>query len=302
MAEPAARCIRLLTFNAGILSLRILGRPVIEPAPHVGERIRALPGLLASLRPDIIALQEVYALAHKWFLARELATSYPYAFFSERTKRIGLPSSLMLLSRWPLEETAVHAFTSAAPDEFLFDSKGFLSARIDVEGGLTFHLLNAHTTAGGIFFHPESRFTDRVRERQILQLLEAASSTGRPTVIAGDLNAGPGVSDANYKLVTSRGYVDAWDFAGLRATGGRNVTWEPENSLNSTGPHKSSPPQRIDHVFVPASFSSVISVASAEIVFDMPCVATGNDHLVTPSDHYGLMADLQLHGSPLPDS
>jgi endonuclease/exonuclease/phosphatase family metal-dependent hydrolase len=98
-------------------------------------------------------------------------------------------------------------------------------------------------------------------------------------VIAGDLNAGPGVSDANYRLFAARGYDDAYVCHNEEAP-----TWDPANPLNQGGPHQKSPPQRCDHIFV-----RELKVVESAIVFGRPLVSTPRG-MITLSDHYGVSA------------
>jgi len=53
--------------------------------------------------------------------------------------------------------------------------------------------------------HPESAEADRLRTLQIRQILSVADAEQGTVMIAGDLNAGPGVSDGNFRSILELG-------------------------------------------------------------------------------------------------
>jgi endonuclease/exonuclease/phosphatase family metal-dependent hydrolase len=262
----------IVTFNAGLL--RALGG-LIEPAPFVGERRNAMPSLLSACGADLILLQEVYGEAAR----RELARALPFSAYSDNRR-----SGLMALSASSIESVLV-PFAATTPEERLFDRKGVL-----VVDSSDVVACNIHMTAGGVR-HPESSAANAIRARQIEQLLELAEAR-RARMIAGDLNAGPGVSEANYALFEKGGWIDVH---ALVHPGSGDVTWDPHNPLNVRGPHRRSPPQRVDHLFVRGDDLRTERVVprSSEIVFFEPIVATAAG-LMTPSDHYALRVTLAL--------
>lgn len=151
-----------------------------------------------------------------------------------------------------------------------------------------FSMIGFHVTSGGLRLHPESPASESVRAQQVEEILAAARSEAA-IVIAGDLNAGPGVSQVNYDQIIAAGYLDC-----LAACGKQDqATWDPLNPLNATGPHRTSPPQRCDHIFVQRSAleKGIVTLAGAETVFREPIVSVPGQR-VTLSDHYGVTATL----------
>lgn len=284
----------LLTFNVGLLSL-LGGR--IQPAPHVLERLAALPDALLDSHADVIALQEIYAESHRRFLISRLRDAYPHAAYSRGGRLPGLESGLMVFSRHAVT-AEFERFRTGTIDEMLFDRKGILATTITAGAFPSMALFNVHTTAGGLFSHPESARVDAIRNRQIEQLLNLTESRrDAMTLIAGDLNAGPGVSENNYRLLEKRGFMDVHRMLHRDCN---DPTWEPTNLLNRNGPHKTSPPQRIDHVFVRSCDldAKVIRPVSSSIVFKEARVPVSGNRKVTLSDHYGLLVVLDIAGAP----
>jgi endonuclease/exonuclease/phosphatase family metal-dependent hydrolase len=109
-------------------------------------------------------------------------------------------------------------------------------------------------------------------------------------VLAGDFNAGPTVSLENYQQILDAGYLDSF----LDNDASRRFTWEVTNPLNKSGPHKSSPNQRIDHVFLPSAVASQIQVSQTSILLHEPSVEVSVGQSVTVSDHYALRVEFSI--------
>jgi endonuclease/exonuclease/phosphatase family metal-dependent hydrolase len=280
--------LRLVTLNAGLLSA-FKGR--VEFAPFVTERLAALPGELRRLNADIVALQEVYKQEHRELILAALHDVFPHYLYRRNRRNLGFENGLMTLSKVPIAG-ALTLFRDATVDERLLDNKGVLSCRMNLGGDASLTVLNLHTTAGSAFLHPEAPRVDRIRSRQITQVLAQAAAEGGVTILAGDLNAGPGVSDENFRQVLEAGYESAFD---LLHPQDERVTWDPANRLNREGPHRSSPPQRIDHVFVRKTDLALarIRLVASEICCNEEIVFTGQGEKVTVSDHFGLQVDLE---------
>jgi endonuclease/exonuclease/phosphatase family metal-dependent hydrolase len=275
----------LLTFNAGLL--RAFGGR-LQPTPFIEERVREMPSLIASLAPDVVLMQEVYDDGNRLAVTEGLRALLPFQSFEPLARAWGLSCGLMFLSRSPAE-VSFHPFEAGFLAEKLFDRKGFQIARLPVPSQ-SLHLFNFHMTAGGIVRGPEARATERMRAKQIAELLNVARSAPGPVILGGDLNAGPEASARNYGLLGEAGFVDAHRFLHPTQV---DYTWEPGNPLNSGGPHRRSPAQRVDHVFVArTSLGSSIEIVESRIVFREPSVHTSQG-LVPLSDHYGVLVRLR---------
>lgn len=281
--------IRILSLNVGLLDF-LFGR--IRPTPFVEERLKALPQALIELDADIVALQEIYSDRHCRWLQAAVAKHFPYVGRVSAGALSGLANGLLVLSRYPLE-ARLTLFDSAPIDEWLFDHKGVLRTEISLPSGRLI-LYNLHTTAGGLFHHPEHINSDRHRQRQLIQVFElAAHDKDALVLIVGDVNAGPGVSDGNYRLFEENNYLDLHHLANA---GVEEATWEPNNPLNFNGPHRTSPPQRIDHVFARAEDIRLkrFVPSSSRIVLREARVGVSDGSRVCVSDHFGVMTHIAL--------
>ena len=283
--------ISLTTFNVGLLSIRFLGKTWVEPTPYIEERLSRLPEALLSTGADVIALQEIYEEPHRVHLSRALKEHYPHIKYHRAKSFARKENGLMFISKWPILSSKFFIYRNRPLDERIVMRKGALGVEIGWgEEGNRCWLWNTHTTAGGMMYHPESPKVDVMRDKQIRQLLDAARQCSEQTIILGDLNTGPGVSDGNYRKLLAGGYVDAYEQ--VHGADDENVTWAPENPLNADGPHRTSPPQRIDHVLLSKEMFQALEVEEARIVFTEAIVPVEQSKQ-TLSDHYGLYVRLR---------
>lgn len=280
--------VRLLSLNAGLLQL--LGRST--PAPYVPERLIALPAELRKMKADVVVLQEVYGSSRRRWLAEALKDIYPFAIYPRKRRFLGLENGLMTLSRYPASGY-LELFADAPIDEALFDSKGLLVTGHQLPKALSLNIVNLHTTAGGMLQLPEHESINLIRSRQVTQILVRTASLSSPVIIVGDLNAGPGVSEINFRQVTEAGFVSAHDFIHGQSS---EATWDPANPLNANGPHKVCPPQRIDHFFIRGTdlAENRLKPLSSTICLKDSVVPIPGRTAVTVSDHFGLFVEIEV--------
>jgi endonuclease/exonuclease/phosphatase family metal-dependent hydrolase len=281
--------------NAGLLKL--LGRSV--PAPFVQERLAALPSQLRNLECDVVLLQEIYGHSTRHWLAESLEDVFPYAIYPEKKRYWGLANGLMVLSRY-VASGDVELFRYTPFDEALFDSKGIMFTQHELPGEIALTIMNIHTTAGGVLRHPEDKRIDEIRSRQIAQGLKRVARLPSPLIIAGDLNAGPGVSEVNFRQILDAGFVSVHDLFHDEIS---DVTWDPRNPLNSSGPHKACPRQRIDHIFIRTEDfrQNRMRPLSSVICLQTPVVQIEGGNFVTVSDHYGICVEIDVSSEALSD-
>jgi endonuclease/exonuclease/phosphatase family metal-dependent hydrolase len=281
--------IGLVTWNVGLL--KFLGDR-IQPVPYVEERLAVVPEQLRRLNAEIVVLQEIYREDHRQYLISRLKDVYTQIAYVREKPILGLENGLMVLSRLKLD-FRLELFRANLVDEKLFDRKGFLVCRFDGGACGKWSLLNIHTTAGGLYRHPESKAANVIRARQIGQILRAAKAEPGITIIAGDFNSGPGVSEENFRQVLDAGFDSAYD---LMHGPDSHPTWDPTNPLNRDGPHRRCPPQRIDHVVVRREDLEARRVVLLRC--DIHCregVVPTPKGLVTVSDHFGLVFDFEIN-------
>ncbi len=291
-AEPVTT---FLTLNTYLFDLRVLGLPLQRPAPYVRERLAALPDALRGVAADVVCLQEVFRHRHRALLQGSLADLYPYSAGVEaRPLRFG--TGLMVLSRFPIESSRSRLFRRRFLEERIIVYSGMLHCVLTVPGLGRCHVFDIHATAGGIGRHPESTAAEACRGAQIDEIVSLAKAhSDDVAVVAGDLNAGPHASPANYRQMLDGGFVDRCrpPNGGSPSSSPLDVTWDPQNPLVADGPEARLAPQRIDHVFARGRGPGACAVRSARVVFDEPSVRVGSDRRVPLSDHYGVLADVE---------
>jgi len=255
-AKTPAR-LRVLTFNAA-------GIPLVHP--RIRQRVAAMGRAFARDEYDIIGLQEVWLQSDSERLAQ--GSGLPY---KARTDAAALTvgTGLTILSRWPIlavkerEFSALRPSLRNLPQGEPLAHKGFMMARVKTPWG-ELDVYDAHTISD----YPSSQY-EALRLTQLYDLAEGVLelSSGRPFVILGDLNTGPGKRD--YEL-----FMALTGVRDLCRGGGRELCGDPKR------------PWRIDNIFVPPGRLN----APARRVLDRPI-----EGLLPPlnySDHSGFAADV----------
>ena len=186
LGAPRARSeahLRLMTLNVAHARREARHQALLAP-PRLRHNLSAIAAVLARESPDVVALQEADGPSawsgdfdHVATLA-ELA-GYPYTFRGEHNPfsfgRYDLSSGTALLARLPLTEPRSRAFL-----ETWRDTKGFVAATVAPEafGGVAVDVVSIHLDF----------LADRVRKRQVEQLVEGFRDRDRPLVVMGDFN------------------------------------------------------------------------------------------------------------------
>lgn len=254
----------------------------------MNERLTGLALSLNEIKSDIVVLQEVFHHAQQQKLYQAVAKNYSHvAGFAKTGFSTRLDNELITLSRFPINDGKLVRFHSATAEELIFTSKGFYHSIINLPHIGQVHLINFHTTAGGGNAHPEHPRMEKIRSKQIKQMLSYVQGLDL-VVFVGDLNAGPHTSVANYRQVLDAGFIDI--FAKLGTEG---LTWDPNNPLVSIGAEQHLPAQKIDHIFINEAISKLLVPIEAQIIFDQYCTSTC-DGKIPLSDHYGVLANFTI--------
>lgn len=284
------RPLRVLTFNLGLLRVRLFGISVctiFSSPPYLPQRLDAillqLPVLLAERKVDVCALQEIYEESHVEALLSAVQAEMPYHARVSNNRCYQFHNGLLILSRVPIDAVTLEKHKQASVIEMALGCKSCLCIHVTTHlGKISF--VNLHTTS--------SDGVDSVRQNELeeaMVMCETAHSEGYAAAIIGDLNMGPETSKPNYDFLLSSGYSD---IVSCRAPN-IGATWDPNSPLNNTPIFANSPPQRIDHFFVHESAHLV--AVQVEKVFAEPSVVIplkkGTIH-VTLSDHFGLLVDV----------
>ncbi len=247
------------------------------------RRRAAILAVLREQRPDLVALQEVWADGDEnlaGWLADELGLHWTFGTGSDQeTWRVrvdggpGLRNGVAVLSRWPIR-------TEKAYDLPGDPSRAALSVLVDAPHGtipfVTTHLSVLSGSAG--------------RSAQLDWLARHVAGLphdGHPPVVAGDLNAMPDSDELRrfagaltVGFVPDQVLLDTWLFA---EPGDPGFTWDRAN------PHAAAwvaPSGRIDYIHV------LQSAHRAGRVLGVHRAGTAPIDGVWPTDHAAVVADL----------
>jgi endonuclease/exonuclease/phosphatase family metal-dependent hydrolase len=254
------------------------------------ERRRdAIAAVLGAAQADLCGLQEVWASPSDHLaavLADQLGMHWawtPSPAPERWQQRIGDPTMQLgnaILSRWPITQQASQRLPT---DPVADDGRTVLFARIQTPTGpLPFFTTQLTSTIG----------QSAVRCRQVAALcrfVAAHPSPGFPPVLTGDLNAEPDADEIRLlgghktaPVVPGLVLVDAWSYADPMAPG---WTWDRRNPYVAAS---GEPSARIDYVLVGLpSAAGAGRIRSVRLIGDQPV------HGVWPSDHAGVLAELQ---------
>jgi len=275
-APPAVlRVVTLNLLHGGPLSGWVGDGDALE------RRLDLVTAELAALRPDVVALQEASVgwgrgnVAHR--LAERLGLHVAYAPTTERALRIRALGWLIvramnfnegpaLLSRFPIQAQVVHDLPRCA---HWFDPRVALEATLATPWG-PLRAVSTHVSR------------DDCQLRRLREIVGAAPGP-LPALVMGDLNASetlPAIGE-----LTAAGWVDAFRAAQPGLPG--FTVWQRPGAPQPTVF------RRVDYVFVVPSRACAARVVASRVVLDTPGREPDGGTL-WPSDHYGVLADLDL--------
>ncbi len=267
-------------------NLRVVTLNFWGTEPPLDRRLALAERQLAALAPDVVGMQEVKPFDGATTTAEHLASRLGMQVIHG----IAMPAyqeGLAILSRFPILEHRILPLPEARPNE----SRILLSARLDTPAGPIW----CHTT------HLHYRLDDGVaRERQVCAIDAAIRALGReptdaPQILCGDFNATPDSDEMRFLrgLHTLAGRRTHWQDAWLRLHDGQpGITWSSENE--HTRPLRSLDlDRRIDYVLVTSCKKD-----GRGTILHSQVVLTDRDgdaaHAVCASDHYGVLAEVQI--------
>jgi endonuclease/exonuclease/phosphatase family metal-dependent hydrolase len=246
-----------------------------------GDRWRArqdaILATLAAAEPDIVGLQEVWGTGPTANDAQKLADKLGmHAVFAGPSLppppggEDGADVGIALLSRWPVVSADVHRMHSGHRTEEIVT----IAAVVDHPAGPLSVLVSC------LDWEPGSTGPRRAQIRDLIRLLHDPSRNGDlPVLLLADFNTSPDRPEMRELTDTA---VDAWAVAG----NGPGHTMSTTNPFASAGPWQLD--RRIDFVIArPGRPDRPVRVERAMLAGD---AVDG----VYPSDHYAVVADLEL--------
>jgi endonuclease/exonuclease/phosphatase family metal-dependent hydrolase len=273
-------------------TLRFLTLNLWGGEPPLDRRMAIIAEGIAQLLPDVVALQEVQDRPEIPNQAQALAQATGmHHVFAPAVAFRGGHEGLALLSRWPIVAHEAQALPHATADE----GRILLSAAIAPGGGEPGAPLWVHVT------HLNYRLQHgRQREDQVIAIerVIAARPDSVPQILMGDFNARPDSDEIRWlggltTLADRRtSFQDAW---AVRHPGAPGWTWATANPYTAALAFL-QPDRRLDYIFVtPQRRDGRGRIHDCRIVFDQPAPDG-----IYASDHFGLLADVQIAGEPGP--
>jgi endonuclease/exonuclease/phosphatase family metal-dependent hydrolase len=256
-------------------------------------RLAVINRELRELAPDLVALQEVVHTEQRGQLEAVLGGTGLHATHQAQTSAVIPPyaaeyGGTAIATRWP------HRVVEVADPR--------LAGALDVPWFTIAALVPLPGLGEVLFLATASSWrlsAEAARERQAVALtdLDARHRTALPTIIAGDFNASPDAASIRYLTGRqslggrSAHYHDAWEIAG----DGPGHTWSIDNpnarkeidAVVRQPEHR----RRIDRILVgswDAHPDAYCRVTAARLVFNRPTNG------IWPSDHFGVLADLDI--------
>jgi endonuclease/exonuclease/phosphatase family metal-dependent hydrolase len=278
-ATEPSRSLRVVTFNL------LHGGPAsgwFGDGQELARRLEITLAELRGLRPDVIALQEASQSWGRGNVARRLAErlGYHVAF---------VPATERVFGRWPLDWLIVRALN--------FREGPAILSRFPI-ASTTAHdlprcerrlhprvLLGAElaTPWGPLWVYSTHTSRDDCQLRHVEMLVEAARGP-LPSLVMGDLNAGDRVP-AILHLSEASGWIDAWRAAHPDAPGA--TVWQRVDAAEPTVF------RRVDYVFLVPGRACPAAVRDSRVVLNTP-LRRADGATLWPSDHYGVLADIDL--------
>jgi endonuclease/exonuclease/phosphatase family metal-dependent hydrolase len=277
-----ARPLRFVTFNlfhGGAFS------GLNGEVRDLGSRLEAVVEELRRLNVDVIGLQEASTGRERGNVAERLAARLGYhVVYAPSNPRIfadgwfgrtiaallNFTEGPAIVSRFPVLEWNAHELPACGR---FFARRTVLSATLDTPMGLL-RVFSAHTLGDPCQTLPVA---DLVREGRGLL----------PAVLMGDFNAVED-SPAIAAFTTQTGFIDAFRVANPNQPG--FTVWQRITESTPTVR------RRVDYLFLVPADTVQTRVRSSRLILNKPRVLPNGSPL-WPSDHYGVLADLEISGS-----
>jgi endonuclease/exonuclease/phosphatase family metal-dependent hydrolase len=241
---------------------------------------------LRALEVDVIGLQEASAGRRRGNVAARLAAELgfqhvyapanPRLFNSDGFSRamgalLNFSEGPAILSRFPVVAWEGYALPRCGR---VFESRRLVSATLGTPWG-ALRAFSAHTLG------------DVCQTQAVVDLVRARRGL-LPSVLMGDFNAVE-ESEAIAALTRNAGFIDAFRTANPRQPG--LTVWQ---RMDETAP---TVRRRVDYLFVVPGETAKGRVLSSRLVLDAPRTLP-DGRTLWPSDHYGVMADLDVLARP----
>lgn len=146
------------------------------------NRLNYLIEFLKNESFDVINLQEVFDPKAVAQIKEALMDQYPYCIKPSK-KGIGFSNGLMVLSKFPIENTKTIFFQKLKFFDF-FASKGAISYHVQIEDQMI-GIINTHLQSD---YNPLTASNTRIHQLKDIHLLMSSSKSTSSFILAGDFN------------------------------------------------------------------------------------------------------------------
>lgn len=281
-AEPAdqARSLRLVTYN---LLHDGPGSGFLDGGTHLDERLDMAIRELKALDPDIVAVQEASDSRRHGSVPQRLADALGFhVVFEAATEHVfhvpaldwlvvtvmGFKEGSAILSRFPITSSSVHELPRCTK---------WLEPRILVETTIStmrgpLRVYSTHIGRG-----------DECQMERLGELVRQRHGDGL-SILMGDFNM-PETSKVLTALTSEAGFVDA--FRALNPDSKGPTVWQRIESSESTVS------RRVDFILILNGRAAKSSVRTSRVVLNQPG-RLSDGSVLWPSDHYGVLADIDM--------
>lgn len=300
-----------LTFNAGLLSMPIIGDLVAD----VDSRAKALPAALNEFilknAPDIILLEEVWKKDHQNLVKAKLE-SLGYQVKIPQVKKdfavvnagyagstgliFAIKESSIELQSFEIESFAKHDLEAGYEK---FASKGIIFSHVLVKStGTPILVVGTHTAALEVNPDGTSKDSEAAKKLEEINAGQISLAVGKANdgirpgelmAIMGDFNVGPELGAKNFQMLET--------LVGARAFLPAGPTWDQSNYLIKNGKFPNDPSAVIDHILVRKNEVASFNPQNISLVFTDGVVnkkSKDGDFKIPLSDHYGLFVEGNL--------
>ena len=275
-SAPPLKFVTFNLFHGGVFSG--LGGDAKDP----DGRLEMAAEELRRLGVDVVGVQEASTGRGRGSVAARLAAQlgfhHVYAPASSRffgnngvdrviAFLLNFTEGPAILSRFPITGWEIHDLPRC---NRLMDSRVLLAATLQTPWG-PLRVFSTHTRG------------DPCQTRRVAELVRNGRGPS-PSVLLGDLNAAEG-SAAIAALTEDAGFVDAYRTANPTLPG--PTVWQRIEEPTPTVM------RRVDYVFLAPGTGFAGKVLSSRVILDAPR-QVGDGKVLWPSDHYGVLAELEV--------
>ena len=277
--------ISIASYNLGLLSIKLFGFKLLEPASFIPQRLKTFPKKIIASNVDVLFFQEIYKEKHKKYLIKKLKKEYPYSLYYKKKMKFdfSLQNWLLMISKFPIVSYKFVPFKNLMLHERIIVNKWFLIASLNIWNGKNISVINWHNTARWIFANETKKIVIDYKTKQIMQILNYAKNQTIDFVV-WDYNCDSKFYPEVYKNFEKNDFLEVFE---INKPWEKIVTWDIKNPLTYSKYFSDTPSQKDDHIFVYKNYLKNIDIENVKVLFDENDFVNW-DVAMPLSDHFGV--------------